>query len=325
MLATSATRIPAGEGWAHEVKWDGMRALLDVSQAQDGWRTRLSSRTERDVSVAFPELLPAEGMTRDLLLDGEVVAMVDGRPSFAGLADRLHVIDPRKAARLAAAAPATYIAFDLLRLDGEDLTKRPWSERRSLLEDLATALLADGSWARLQVPPVYDDGEALHAATAAQGLEGIVSKRISSLYRAGRRSEEWLKFPHRPTASYVVGGWRPEKDGRGLGALLIGEPGMDGLRYRGRVGSGLAGAAGRAVMDALLPLTAYDVPFATEVPEADAELATWVRPELVVDVASLGVTDGGRLRQPSFQRVRPDLTPDDVLEARVRGRAAGGA
>ena len=318
MLATSGTRVPTGEGWAHEVKWDGMRALIDVSgdaDRADRGRTRLTTRTERDVTVAFPELVPADEETaaRDLLLDGEVVAMVDGRPSFAGLADRFHVTDPRRAARLAVAAPATFLAFDLLRLDGEDLTGRPWAERRSRLDDVGRTLLAGGSWPRLQVPPVYDDGEALHAATAAQGLEGIVSKRVTARYRPGRRSEEWLKFPHRPTGSYVVGGWRPEKDGRGLGAVLVGEPSPEGLRYRGRVGSGLAGAAGARLLEMLLPLTTYDVPFATEVPAVDADLATWVRPELVVDVASLGLTGSGRLRQPSHQRVRPDLTPDDIV------------
>ncbi|QWC86932.1 DNA ligase [Nocardioidaceae bacterium] len=317
MLATSGTRVPTDPGWAHEVKWDGMRALVDVSGARERRTPRLTTRTERDVTVAFPELGVVDGALagRDLLLDGEVVAMVEGRPSFAGLADRFHVTDARRAARLAAAAPTTYLAFDLLRLDGEDLIGRPWAERRRMLDDIAATALDDGGWPRLSVPPVYDDGEVLHTATAAQGLEGVVSKRVTSPYRPGRRSEEWLKFPHRPTRSYVVGGWRPEKDGRGLGAVLVGEPSTAGLVYRGRVGSGLAGAAGRRLLDLLLPLTTHEVPFATEVPPTDGDVATWVRPEVVVDIASLGLTGGGRLRQPSHQRVRPDLTPDDVMGA----------
>ena len=311
MLATSGSRVPTGDGWAHEVKWDGMRALLDLAP---GRTPRLTTRTERDVSVAFPELLEplAAAAGEDLLLDGEVVAMAEGRPSFAGLADRFHVTKPTRAARLAASNPATFLAFDLLRLEGEDLTARPWHERRSLLEEAVAERLGDAV-GRIQVPPVYDDGEALLSATAAQGLEGVVSKRVTARYRPGRRSEDWLKFPHRPTASYVVGGWRPAKDGRGLGAVLVGAPSLDGLRYRGRVGSGLAGAAGKRLLEQLLPLTTYDVPFATEVPTVDAELATWTRPELVVDIASLGLTDGGRLQQPSFQRVRPDLGPDDIV------------
>lgn len=306
MLATRGRTVPSGPGWIHEVKWDGMRMLVDVREG----RMRLLSRTERDVSAGFPELTGLASAFDDLLLDGEAVALVDGRPSFGALAERIHVGKAARASALSVRVPVTMLVFDVLRLDGADLTGRPLEQRREVLESLG---LADASW---QVPPAYDDGSMLLDATREQGLEGIVSKRLSSRYHPGRRSEDWLKFAHRPTASYVVGGWRPETGtaGRRLGAVLVGVPGPYGLSYRGRVGSGLAGRAGQMLLDLLDPLTADDCPFAEEVPAVDADGTVWVRPEVVVDVASLGHTDGGRLRQPSYQGIRRDLTPDEVTD-----------
>ncbi|MGH3443882.1 MAG: non-homologous end-joining DNA ligase [Nocardioidaceae bacterium] len=311
MLAMPGTVVPTGEEWWHEVKWDGMRVLVEVS----GDRIRLRSRNEHDVGTAFPEVTAAVGTLRPgrrMLVDAELVAFADGVPSFGALADRIHVADVRKAARLAVSAPVTMLVFDLLLLDGEDLTGRPLAERRSLLEGLELSAMFGASW---QVPPTYDDGQMLLEATAEQGLEGVVSKRRGSPYRPGRRSPDWLKFPHRATTSYVVGGWRPETgSATRLGAVLVGAPGPDGLSFRGRVGSGIGGRAGRPLLERLMGLRVDVSPFADQVPRVDAAGTTWVRPEVVVDVASLGLTAGNRLRQPSFQRVRDDLAPEALDE-----------
>ncbi len=306
MLATVADTVPAGPAWVHEVKWDGMRLLADV---RDG-RLTLTSRTERDVTASFPELDPLGAAYEDMLLDGEVVALDDGIPSFAALADRMHVAERRKAERLAATRPVTFMVFDLLRLFGSDLTAQPWSARRELLERL------DLSGPHWQVPPTYDDGSGLFEATRERGLEGVVSKRRTSTYVAGRRSADWRKLPHRTTVSAVVGGWRPEKDSAGrLGAVLVGLPDDSGAwRYAGRVGSGLAGGAGVALARRLEPLRRDVSPFADEVPAIDARGAVWVEPRLVVEVRTLGATAGGRLRQPSFIGVRHDLEPTDLRE-----------
>jgi len=306
MLATRGSHLPSGGEWVHEVKWDGMRLLADVSPE----RVRLTSRNENDVSVSFPELQGLAG--RDLLLDGEVVAFDpadNGRPSFAKLAERMHVANAKRAAALVEVTPVTFLVFDLLRLDGRDLTREPLSRRRELLESLQ---LADVHW---QVPPWYDDGAMLLEATEQQGLEGVVSKRRSSRYDVGVRSQNWLKFPHRRRASWVVGGWRLETDsGSRLGALLVGEPTPDGLRYRGRVGSGIAGKVGPMLRELLDPLGRADSPFVDEVPRLDALGTRWVDPVLVVDVESLGLSGQGRLRQPSYRGLRTDLTPDDLRE-----------
>jgi len=307
MLATRGSTVPTGERWTHEVKWDGMRVLARV---RDG-RLRLTSRNENDVTVSFPELagLGEACGSRDLLLDGEIVAFLDGIPRFGGLADRMHVKDKRRAEAAAEHNPVTLLVFDLLSIDGLDVTTLPLRDRRAALEQLGIEGL------RWRVPPAYDDGKVLLEATAAQGLEGIVSKRLSSPYRPGQRSEDWRKFPHRPSGSYVVGGWRPETgSATRLGALLVGEPTADGLVYRGRVGSGLAGKASQRVMTRLQPLAADASPFASDVPKEDVLGTHWVRPEVVVEVASLGLTPQLRLRQPAYLGLRADLDPADLLD-----------
>lgn len=303
MLATLTDTVPPGAEWVHEVKWDGMRVIVEAK----GGALTVTSRTGRDVTVAYPELAPLAELYDDMVLDGELVALVDGRPSFAGLTERMHVTNARRAATLAGSRPVTLMAFDLLRVLGQDLTAQPWSARRQLLEQL------DIDGPRWQVPPTHDDGQGLLAATAEQGLEGIVSKRRTSPYAAGRRSPDWRKRPHRDSESVVIGGWRREVGGTLLGSVLVGVPGTDGWDFVGRVGAGLAGRAGAAMLERLRPLERGDSPFASEVPREDVRGTTWVEPEVVIDVASLG-RGGGRLRQPSYLRTRTDLTAADLWE-----------
>jgi bifunctional non-homologous end joining protein LigD len=301
MLATRGSYVPAGDEWQHEVKWDGMRVLVEVR----GGQARLWSRNENDATVSFPEL--ARIPVGDALLDGEVVAFAEGAPSFAALAERMHVSRADRARALAERLPVTLLVFDLLRLDDRDLLDEPLGTRRQVLTDLD---LHDDRW---QTPPTYDDGRMLFDATFEQGLEGIVSKRLTSRYRPGLRSKDWLKFAHRRRDSYVVGGWRRETDSLDrLGAVLVGEPTAAGLLYRGRVGSGLAGKKALMLRDVLSGLARATSPFADDVPRPDSLGTTWVEPVLVVDVESLGPSAQGRLRQPSYVGVRTDQTPEDL-------------
>ena len=307
MLATRGDHVPQGADWAHEVKWDGIRALVEVA---DG-RVRVWSRNENDITVAWPELQALGTLEHDVLLDGEIVALGNGVPTFGALADRMHVRDVAKVARLAKSNPITLLAFDVVRLDGEDVAKVQLRERRRLLESLG--LESPAYAAVVQVPTTYDDGPALLDAAEAQGLEGIVSKRWSSAYHPGRRSRDWLKFPIRPTASYVVGGFRFETDSdHRLGAVLVGEPTSDGLVFRGRVGSGIAGKAGQRLGDLLRPLARETCPFAEAMSRVDAAGTVWVEPEVVVDVQYLAITTDGRLRQPAYRGVRTDLDVTDL-------------
>jgi bifunctional non-homologous end joining protein LigD len=306
MLATTGDHVPAGAGWAHEVKWDGVRILADVGPSG----AVLTTRNENVATTAWPDVTGV-GPERDLLVDGEIIGLnADGLPDFRTLGERIHVRGAA-AARLAARVPATYMVFDLLRLDGERLTDRPLEERRELLSGLAE----DGTLGGWQVPASYDDGPMLLDATRQQGLEGIVSKRLDSVYRPGERSNAWRKFAHRFRGSFVVGGWRPQTGTVDrLGAVLVGEVTEDGLLFRGRVGSGI-GPRESAPLKALLTARTRS-PFADEVPRLDAVGTHWVEPLVVVDVDTHGRPprpgQDGRLRQPSYQGVRTDLSPADL-------------
>lgn len=302
MLATPGRHVPPGDEWSHEVKWDGVRALTEV---RDG-ALRMTSRNENAITIAWPELATSPFGERDLVVDGEIIALNErGLPDFRTLQDRMHVRKASTAARLAASVPATYMVFDLLRLDGEDLTGLPLEERRARLQGLEMT-----GW---QVPASYDDGQMLFEATLAQDLEGIVSKRRSSRYRPGERTPHWQKMAHRHRGSYVVGGWRPQEGTEDrLAALLVGEPTADGLLYRGRVGSGIGPQQSRALAELVADLGTSASPFEDEVPRVDARGTHWLAPTLVVDIDTHG-RGYSRLRQPSFQGVRSDLSPEDLL------------
>ncbi|HVK29954.1 MAG TPA: non-homologous end-joining DNA ligase [Nocardioides sp.] len=303
MLASPGTHVPPGEDWRHEVKWDGVRALTRVAAGA----VTMTSRNANRITAAWPDLATAPAVGDDTVVDGEIIALNErGVPDFRVLADRMHVRKAATVARLAERVPATYMVFDLLRLDGEDLCHLPLEERRARLAGLD---LSRSGW---QVPSEYDDGAMLLEATRAQGLEGIVSKRVDSTYRPGRRTPHWLKFPHRHRGSFVVGGWRPQTGTSDrLAALLVGEPTPEGLMYRGRVGSGIGPKQSRALTDLLAGLGTPASPFADEVPRVDADGTRWVEPVVVVDVDTHGL-GYARLRQPSYQGVRADLTPDDL-------------
>jgi bifunctional non-homologous end joining protein LigD len=299
-----ARSVPAGPEWLHEVKWDGMRVLADI---RDG-RVRLTARSENDVTASYPELTGLGEVIPDALLDGEVVALEGGRPSFAALAERMHVQDTRRAERLALTRPVVLMIFDVLRLYGVDLTRRPLSERRSTLDRLD---LVGEHW---QVPPAYDDGAALLAATREQGLEGVVSKRRSSTYQPGKRSKDWVKLANHHVQSCLVGGWRPEIGSESrIGALLLGVPEAGGrLAFAGRVGSGISGQAQGELARLLAPLSRSTSPFEPAIPKVDAEGSRWCEPRVIVDVRYLTRGAEGRLRQPTYRGLRPDLSADDI-------------
>lgn len=299
MLATPGG-LPDGPEWLFEVKWDGMRLLADVS----GGAVRLGSRTDRDVTAHFPELRGLTALGPDLLLDGEVVLLEHGIPSFAALVERMHGPTDERAA---AARPVTYMAFDVLRLYGVSLVDRPLEERRATLERLELAAVPN-----LSLSPGYTDGAALLEATRQRRMEGILAKRRDSPYRPGRRSPDWVKVTHQHTQVCVVGGWRPERSSAGrIGALLLGLPDGAGLRYVGKVGSGLAGTAVQRVLHERL-VRRERPPFGERLPRPDGVGARWCEPLTVVEVAHLGWTDGGRLRQPVYRGIRDDLLPAHV-------------
>jgi bifunctional non-homologous end joining protein LigD len=306
MLASPGP-LPTGGGvsdsWAYEVKWDGMRVL--ATRTPQG--LVLTSRTDRDVTARFPEVAAAAGgaawdaVPPGTVLDGEVVALDDaGLPSFARLA-------PRIQGDHGAGVPVTYLVFDLIVLGPEEQVSRTYDDRRALLLDTVPPGKV------VQVPEAFDDGEALLAATAARGLEGVVAKRRASPYRPGVRSPDWVKVPHRTTASYVIGGWKAGAAGAGhLGSVLVGTPTGDGrLLYEGAVGSGIGGREETALLGVLAGTVLGSAPFHASEALPDKDI-TWVEPILVVDVAHLGRGGQGLLRQPAVVRLRPDLAVSDL-------------
>jgi len=303
MLATAGP-LPTGPGWAFELKWDGVRAIVEASAGA----TRVYARRGHEITVAYPELAGlAASVGRDAVFDGEVTVLdAAGRPSFKALAERMHVRDAMRAAKLATTLPVTYLIFDLLRLDGVDLHSRPYAERRRLLDDLGIA--AD----RWLAPPSFDDGLATTAAAREYRLEGVVAKRTDTPYRPGLRTPEWIKVKLEHTAEFVVGAYRP--GARALGSLLVGVPTADGLAFRGRVGGGISAASERELLKVLGPLRATGSPFVDALPREDSRGAIWVRPEAVVELKFSERTVDRRLRFPRFLRLRPDLAPDEVTD-----------
>ena len=250
MLAGAGNLPPRETEWSFEVKWDGVRA---IAYAQPG-RLRIESRNLREITAGYPEirgLLGNLGM-REVVLDGEIVAFDDaGKPSFGRLQQRMHVTQPSAVRRLAQSTPVVYAIFDLLFLDGESLMGRPYEQRREALESLE---LTGPAW---RVPAAHrGQGRALLEATAAQGLEGVMAKRLDSRYEPGRRTGAWVKIKHTRRQELVIGGWIPGEGRRreSIGALLMGHYEDGRLRYAGRVGTGFTGRTLEELSAALAPL-----------------------------------------------------------------------
>jgi bifunctional non-homologous end joining protein LigD len=309
MLAVAGDLPKDERNWAFEIKWDGIRAVLFV----EGGRVRAQSRNDLDVTASFPELADIGdflGMTT-CVLDGEIVALgEDGRPSFSRLQHRMHVANQREARRRATTDPVSFVAFDLLYIEGHSLLALPYDERRARLESLhlsgETFLTTDA----------FRDvsGQDILAATVQNGLEGVIAKRRDSPYRPGRRHPDWTKVKSVRTQEVVIGGWTEGRGGRegSLGALLLGIPDQDGLRYVGKVGTGFSDTVRQALLEDLRPLALRHSPFRSPLPSGEASAAHFARPVLVGEVAYGEWTTAGRLRHPTWRGLRPDKAPEDV-------------
>lgn len=315
MMATLSAVLPADDdAWGFEVKWDGVRTIAYVS---GNGVVRLSSRTLRDVTGVYPDVhgvgaAVRAGGGRSAVLDGEVVAFDDtGRPSFEKLQSRMNVEVSGLGDPLVAGAPAVYVLFDLLWLDGRSLLDAPYEERRAAL----SALLPGDGGVGWQAPDyVPGQGAAMLAATRAQRLEGVIAKRLGSRYLPGRRGTDWLKVKNVTRQEVVIGGWLPGEGGLTgtLGALAVGVYDEDGLfRYSGRVGTGLTLAERHRLHGLLAPLATDESPFVGAQP--DKRGCVFVRPELVCEVAFAEWTAIGTLRHPAYKGLRHDKPARDVI------------
>ncbi|ARF83294.1 hypothetical protein HS99_0018360 [Kitasatospora aureofaciens] len=297
MLATAGP-LPAGPGWMGEVKWDGVRCVAYVPEAAP---VRLLGRHGTDLTDRFPEVVEALTMRGPLVLDGELVVMRGGRPSFAALQGRVHRTRPAAVRTGAAATPAVFVAFDLPHTGERSLLIEPYARRRQLLEGLE--LERPG----LRVPPAWDSITEAFGWTREHGLEGVVAKRSDSPYRPGTRSRDWIKIKHLRTADVVIGGWLPAPREASVRAVLVGVPveAEGRLTFVGSVGTGFAGAERRALAAVLRRIDSPVSPFtAAGLGLPRGTLVRFVRPELRAEVEFLELTDAGRLRQPVWRGLR---------------------
>ncbi len=321
MLA-GAGELPASEDrWSFEVKWDGIRAIAYVKPG----RLRLESRNLREITDGYPELrglLLDMGM-REAVVDGEIVAFDEnGRPSFERLQRRMNVTAPSAVRRLSASTPVVYAIFDLLYLDGHSLMGLPYAQRRQRLDALG---LSGPAW---RVPAAHPGhGTRLLDATAAQGLEGIVAKRLDSRYEPGRRTGAWLKIKHTRRQELVIGGWLPGEGRRTdrIGALLMGVYEGSGdqrrLRFAGRVGTGFTERMLSELAALLKPLRREGAPFSPK-PKLPRN-AVFVEPSLVAEVEFREWTSEGVMRAPSYKGLRDDKGAVTVVREGPEARAVG--
>lgn len=297
MLATPVATLPDGAGWAFEFKWDGVRALLDVSEHA----VRLHSRNDNEITAAYPELVALAADAGDALVDGEIVALADGLPSFELLQTRMHVRDAQQARELALSAPVTFVVFDLLRRYGVDLTARPYVDRRATLDRLVAER---PGWT---ISPFFDDGAATLEAARQHGLEGVVAKRLAAPYRPGARGPDWVKLRFVRAGDFVVVGWEGAADRPAeLSSLVLGYYTGDALDYAGKVGSGLDGRTSLRLRNALT--AREDCPLPATPPPSPGRVVTWCQPAVVVEVQFTAWTDDRRLRHPVFRGLRQDKT-----------------
>jgi bifunctional non-homologous end joining protein LigD len=314
MLAHAAAYPADEERWAFEIKWDGIRALV---HSHDG-RVKVHTRTLQDVTSQYPELrCVGESLAgRQAILDGEVVAFDDaGRPSFQRLQGRLGLGSISAVEEKRREVPVAYVAFDILYLDGRDLTGHPYAERRGILEGLGL----EGGACRVS-QAVVGDG---HAMLAIPGIEGIVAKRLDSPYEPGARSSLWRKIKLQRRQELVIGGYTPGRGARAgrIGALLLGvhdappdearERGApQRLLYAGSAGTGFTEEELARLRSLLEPLRRSSSPFANAVDKKDA---VFVEPRLVAELEFTEWTGSGRLRHPSYKGLRFDKQAQDVV------------
>src|SRR5262245_48046423 len=303
MMATRASALPAGDQWSYEVKWDGYRA----QGIKNGRTVSLASRNLKDITRQFPTITAAVSRIRadSAIVDGETVAAdTEGRPSFQALhhwsLDGVSLV---------------YYAFDLLHLDGRDLTRRPLDERRAALRHAI-----DGSGLLLS-DVLPGTPQQITDAIRELGLEGIIAKKRRSTYAAGRRSDAWIKVRFARHQELVVGGYKPTA--ASFDSLLVGYYDGRKLMYAGKVRNGFTPAARAQVFAAMRPLELSRCPFVNlpstrgghwgeGVTAEEMPVIRWVKPAIVAEVSFAEWTRDGSLRHAAFVGLRDDKRPRDV-------------
>ncbi|WP_371056557.1 non-homologous end-joining DNA ligase [Rhodosalinus sp. K401] len=304
MLATLTDDRFSDPGWLYERKLDGERALA----FRDGDRVRLLTRNRKDLGQTYPEIAEALGTAtpEDFVADGEIVAFEGGVTSFSRLQARMQIKDAEAARQ--SDVRVFYYLFDLLHLDGQDLTALPLRARKSVLKR------AFGFADPIRFTPHrVEEGEAFFREACDKGWEGVIAKRADAPY-VRSRSRDWLKFKCANGQELVIGGFtEPEGSRKGFGALLVGYYEDGALRYAGKVGTGFDDAFLESFRQKLDGISRKTAPF--DDPPAGDDV-TWLSPELVAEIGFTEWTSHGKLRHPRFLGLRDDKDPRDVTRER---------
>jgi bifunctional non-homologous end joining protein LigD len=299
MLATLADKLPAGDDWVYEAKWDGYRALGYVR----GGEPRLVSRNGNDLTQRFPDVAKAlakAARSPECVVDGEVCALDEkGRPSFSAMQQGKP------------GTPIVYEVFDLLEVDGVPILDLTLLERRERLE-----ALLDARQKTVQVSGFFDDGQALYDVALEQGLEGVMAKRRGSQYLEGKRTRDWLKIKTHGRQEFVIVGWTKGQGRRAgrFGSLVLATYRDDELVWVGNCGTGFTEQEIDDLLAKLEPLRRDTSPLAVvpKMPKIRKGDVVWVEPKLVAEVEFAEWTHDGHLRAPSYLGLREDKAAREV-------------
>jgi bifunctional non-homologous end joining protein LigD len=310
MLAEPASEVPAGSGWRHEQKYDGVRALARTSAVS----VALTTRRGHNKAKQFPEVAQALTALRhlfgqDLLLDGEIVDQAsDGYRGLQRLQRRLPMEKPFEIGLLSERSPAAFVAFDVLAVGSTTIIDRPLTERRLVLERLLSEPVPG-----LRLSIQSEDGAAMLERARELDWEGLVSKRADSRYVPGQRASTWRKIKLVRRQEFVVGGFTTsDSPQRPFRALVVGYYDGEGrLTYAGRVGTGFSERELADLSHRLRGMVRSDTPF--DIPPVIGEKIEWVDPRLVVEIRFKDWSETAHLRDPTFLTVRSDKAPDRVV------------
>lgn len=307
MLAQSAKTPFTAKEWVFEIKWDGFRAISYINDELE-----IRSRNNKELRYIFPELRELRILTRNTVLDGEVVAMHEGKPDFQTLLERNKGTSTRDIEYVARKHPVIYVVFDILEKDGKPLLNLPLIDRKKILKEN----VQEGKSVVLS-EFIEMQGEAYFQAALKRGLEGIMAKKITSPYEPGIRSSNWLKIKGALSCDCVIFGFTIGEGAREqtFGALILGLYDAGRPVYIGKVGTGFSQDTMEALLEIFESLKTKNKAFQdAEVPER----VTWLKPELVCEVAYQSITNDGRLRMPRFHGLRADKPPLECTLNQIR-------